>query len=386
MSNTSQSGAIYFFKYGTFSHVNERVVEILRREFPDNELRVVDAVAVLRHRPWLSLFFRIYGSLRHLGVMVRNKNSPWDFVFRYTAVWNAFSDWIAKNISPEETRFIIQTQSLFDASHPRIPFYIYTDHTHAAHKRHFRGGSPTRVSHAWREKEKALYRRADAVFTFSEFCAFSLREDYGLPADRVRDVRSGINIPLPEKLAPLDPDKSIVIFVGIGWRRKGGPQLVEAFKTVRREIPGAELWIVGSKPEQTTEGMRYYGRVDKETMGRLLSEATVYCMPSLLEPAVMVILDAAAYGLPVIMTSVGGSSERLEDGVTGLLVPPDDVPAIAQALLRILKDRELAKRMGQAGRKMVEEKFSWKVTGSAMAETIHKIETERRLSEVHTLL
>jgi len=81
-------------------------------------------------------------------------------------------------------------------------------------------------------------------------------------------------------------------------------------------------------------------------------------LPSLSEGLSNVLLESMATGIPVIATGVGGNPEAVEDGVTGLLVPPRDPAALARAVQRILHNRELAARLGHAGRQRVIERFA----------------------------
>ena len=92
---------------------------------------------------------------------------------------------------------------------------------------------------------------------------------------------------------------------------------------------------------------------------QLYSHAAVFACPSVYEPFGLINLEAMACGTPVVASAVGGILEVVEDGRTGLLVPPGNADALATALRRVLDDRDLAARLGQAGRRRVEERFSW---------------------------
>ncbi len=81
-------------------------------------------------------------------------------------------------------------------------------------------------------------------------------------------------------------------------------------------------------------------------------------LPSLWDPFPQVVLEAMANGLPVIASAVDGALEMVVDGETGILVPPGDAQALANAILRLLGDRSLARRMGQNGRARVAETYS----------------------------
>jgi glycosyltransferase involved in cell wall biosynthesis len=90
----------------------------------------------------------------------------------------------------------------------------------------------------------------------------------------------------------------------------------------------------------------------------LLSAVSVSVLPSLSEGLSNVVLEAMAAGVPVVATSVGGTPEIVDDGVTGLLVPPRDAGALADAISSLLTDPARRQTIGEAGRRRVEERFS----------------------------
>jgi glycosyltransferase involved in cell wall biosynthesis len=362
---------IVFAKYGSFSLVNSRVEAILRAQFPSCHLQVVDVARdVLTHYRIESLWLRLYSSLSELPAFVRGRHSPWDFVFRHLRAWELIQRWIRQNIPPSETAFVFQTQGMFDASHPEVPFFIYTDHTRAAHKRQPGGGTPARVGKGWEASERKLYRKAATIFSLSKFCEDSLVEDYGIPRAKALTVSTGINIDMPRDLPDRSKTNPVILFVGVEWETKGGPELWNAFAKVRQRRSDAELWIVGAHPDLKSEGVRFFGRVDCKEMAQIFQEARLLCVPSRIERASMVALDAAAHGLPVISTPHGAGPERVQGGVTGLLIDPCNTDAFAEGILRLLDDPLLAAEMGKAGRRMVEESFTWEAVGKKIGDRI----------------
>lgn len=371
---TNSDRQMVLVKYGTFSHVNERVEALLRENFPQFKLRVLDAAQdILGSFRRASLWLRLKANLRHPVTFVRGRHSPWDFVFREAHAWDLIAAWLQKHVDPTHTAFILQTQSMFDASRAGVPFFVYTDHTREAHRRQIGGGAPAPATAAWCAKERELYRRADTVFTLSNFCAQSVVEDYGVPTERVLSVSTGINMDWPTVDNLEEPRPPVILFVGGHWEIKGGPQLLDAFHSVREQVPEARLWLVGGAPRQPIPGVEVFGRVDRRVLDRLYREAAVVCVPSLLDRASMVALDAAAYGLPVVTNPSGAGAERVEDGGTGLVVDPRDTPALAAALVRLLCDPLLARRMGRAGRERVGEHFTWEAVGRKMAARIEEV-------------
>jgi glycosyltransferase involved in cell wall biosynthesis len=90
----------------------------------------------------------------------------------------------------------------------------------------------------------------------------------------------------------------------------------------------------------------------------LYARADLFVFPTLGDVLPLAIMEAMASSLPVVTTNVGAVTEQVEDGVTGLVVPPDDVHALANAVLRLVKDQQLRLAMGEAARHVAEESFN----------------------------
>jgi glycosyltransferase involved in cell wall biosynthesis len=119
------------------------------------------------------------------------------------------------------------------------------------------------------------------------------------------------------------------------------------------------------------------GRVDPEAMRGMLGGASIACLSSVWEGMPGAVMEAMACGLPVVATDVSGTREVVADGESGLLVPPCDPPALARALARLLDDPELRTRLGTAGRRRMEERFSLEAMLDAK-ERLYRELVERR--------
>jgi glycosyltransferase involved in cell wall biosynthesis len=155
-------------------------------------------------------------------------------------------------------------------------------------------------------------------------------------------------------------------------RLKGIEQFLAAAAALKPRYPDVRFLIVGetSPPdpsylrelEALADTLGIAGQVTftgrRSDVPAILGAADVAVMPSLNEALSNVLLESMAAGAPVVATRVGGTPEALTDGETGLLVPPNDAAAIATAVSRLLDDRELACRLGQAARTRTAERFS----------------------------
>ena len=161
-----------------------------------------------------------------------------------------------------------------------------------------------------------------------------------------------------------------LLFVGRMNEGKGVDVLLKAFKKVLAEFPGASLDLIGEdEKEQTferhahslniTERVVFHGLVPHEAIPDFYALASVVILPaSWIENSPLVILEAMASGRPVVAGRIGGIPEIVIDGETGLLCSPGDPDDLSSKLLRLLRDRELAGKMGMSGRERVEKHFS----------------------------
>jgi len=198
-----------------------------------------------------------------------------------------------------------------------------------------------RVPLVWRP----LLRRARLVLCPSQALAEAARE---LGAREVRIVLSGVGVPA-EVVAPDEPPH--VLYVGRLSEEKGLRELLEATDGMARVIVGDGPLRDGI-PEAA-------GFVGPSMLGPYYERASVVVCPSRREGYGVVAREAMAYGRPVVASAVGGLVDAVEDGVTGLLVPPRDPAALRAAIERLLGDAELRRRLGDAARARAVEHLSW---------------------------
>jgi glycosyltransferase involved in cell wall biosynthesis len=174
---------------------------------------------------------------------------------------------------------------------------------------------------------------------------------------------------------PAGPGSPTLLFVGRMERSsawKGVPVLVEAFAEVCRRTPQARLVLAGggdAVPDHLEQARRlglsgrvtWAGELAPAELARAYRAATMLVLPSLTaaESFGMTLIEAMASGRPVVGSDVGGIPSVIRDGVDGLLVPPGDPVALADACTRLLADPRLAARMGRQGRLAAETRFGW---------------------------
>lgn len=260
------------------------------------------------------------------------------------------------------------------------PYVLYIDNTIELSRRHYpqwvdTGERNLERLYAW---ERELYGRARHVFAQGGPHARSVTDFYGVPSGRVSVVGGGANFdPLPPPSGRAT--EPVILYVGSDWVRKGGDMLLEAFAVVRERVPGARLRIVGTTaPPSGLPGVEVLGTIrDRDRLAELYRGARAFCLPSRYDPYGLSISEAMAYGTPCVVTRVGALDEVVIDGETGVVVPPADPAALADALLRLLADPAHAARLGAAGRERVERYLNWDAVVERMAPDLERVVAAR---------
>ena len=229
------------------------------------------------------------------------------------------------------------------------------------------------LSGEWIDRDPRLAERmrralltADAVVAQGDSLAQRLRT-LGVPAGRLWVIHNGVRLADSEPGPP--PHELSVLAMGSLTPKKGFDVLLQAFRLVRRRMPGARLTIAGDGPEGPqlaalasslgiADAVAFPGLVTGKAKPALLAQTRVFVSSSRREPFANANLEAMAAGRPIVATRVGGNVEMVEDEVSGLLVEPEDPDGMAKAILRLLEDRERATLMGRAARRRAEA-FSW---------------------------
>ena len=165
----------------------------------------------------------------------------------------------------------------------------------------------------------------------------------------------------------LASDALIVVYAGRLWPGKGLLDLWEAFRACIERHPRAILLLAG-EGEMGAELIRRRAEVPwgaaiqllgyRDDLPRILAAADLFVLPSHREALGIVLLEAMTAGLPVVATRTGGIPEVVEDGRTGILVPPENPERLAEALLTLLGDASMRQRFGAAGRERLEQHFT----------------------------
>lgn len=260
--------------------------------------------------------------------------------------------------------------------------------------------------------ERTAIMDADAVIAVSNGTKEDILRVYPLPAERVHVIYNGIDLNEYQrtdentalKAYGVDASVPYILFVGRITRQKGVTHLVDAIRYLPKDTQVVLCAGAPDTPEIASEmrqkvddALKTHPRIiwiekmiSKPEVIQLYSHARVFCCPSVYEPFGIINLEAMACGAPVVASATGGIKEVVVDGETGYLVPFEQdletsfptqpekfAKDLASKLSDLLNDADKCKRFGKAGRRRVEEKFSW----SAIA--AQTIALYRRLIEEH---
>jgi glycogen synthase len=223
--------------------------------------------------------------------------------------------------------------------------------------------------------EKIALENADRIVAVSKHARGEILDHFNVDAKNIAVIHNGIDLdtwrPASAKdtLRAYEISDDYILFLGRTSRQKGMTHLLDAMEYVD---PGVRLVCCTSAPDTPEVEKEIAARVAKQkrvlwinTMLRedqameLYTNASLFVCPSVYEPFGIINLEAMACETPVVASAVGGIQEVVVPGETGLLVPPADPRALAEAINKLLRDRRLARKMGKAGRLRVEKYFSW---------------------------
>ena len=354
----------------------DNVMEELRKHFPGLEIDLINVRDLVRQQKtvkWVNLFFvlKMYGFEILLG-----RKKLRSCIYRTPYMFRKVKNILSKRLSQGDYEFSFQFQALFDGSKESLPHYIYTDHTqltlrtYPAFGKSALFGQRNLFGPKWIELEKTIYNNATINFTMSSNITDSIIRDYSCPPEKVVCVYGGSSVGTYFEVDEKKYRNKEILFVGLEWERKGGPELAEAFKRVLEVHPTARLTIVGCTPKLNIPNCDIVGQVPLANLSHYYERASVFCLPTRLEPFGIVFLEAYAYGLPVVATDLGAIPDFVLNGETGYRVKYGDIEHLSDVLIDLIGNAEKCQTLGENGRRLVAEKYSWEKVGDRMTEAI----------------
>ncbi len=366
-------GKAIIFRIDSFPIPNSILEKELPKQFPEMQFIVIDILKEIKKRP-LALAINLIVAFWEYGPKIIRRNFTIKDAFLGTTwLFHWVKRFAQQKINENQPSFTFQTESLWDASAPDCPNFIYTDHTHLANLDYPTFNAEKLKHPQWLELEKHIYKNAAVIFTRSSNISQSLKDRYGAPRHKVVMVGAGSNFNRQNSEYKKDNyQQKEILFVGIDWFRKGGPDLAKAFQTIQRHHPDAHLTIVGCIPNTGLDNCTEIGRIPIEAVSQYYEKASIFCLPTKQEPFGIVFLEALHYRLPIVATNIGAIPDFVKDGENGYLVEPEDPDALANRLIRLLNNPDLCKSMGQRGFELAQSFYNWEKVTQRMADTIRE--------------
>lgn len=354
--------------------------DLIRERFPDHELDVFDIYKrVKARRDWVLLnglaTLAEYGP----GIVLEDRREARASFFGTAHLYKRIQKMVSELVPTDKYDFTFQMQSLFDASVPGIPNFVYTDHVHLANLTYPLFDPNKLRPQEWIDLETDIYRRAAKTFTWSTNISNVLTNDYKIDPAQVAWVGVGVNAKIDNiQMDNDDYSNKNILFVGMDWVRKGGPELIEAFKQVLEVHPDARLTIVGASPDVNVPNVDVVGKVPVEEVNRYFEQASVFCLPTKREPFGVVFVEAMHHRLPIVATDIGALPDMVEEDQNGYLVECVDIDLLAQRLSHLIGDPARCKAFGEHGYQVAAEKYTWNKVADRIQHEINGVLEQRQ--------
>ena len=365
MDPVPQKDTIAFISH--YEHPSRDSIEqTVRDAFPAYRFQGINLVDLIKaNRRWR--LPNLYYLASEYGAKITMRNATIrDGYYRTSYLYHRVRSAMADIVNAQRHVFSFQVQSLFDASVPNVPNFVYTDHTHLSNLGYsFFDARKLRPPH-WVTLEKMIYQNAARIFTRSHNITADLVERYAISPGKIACVYAGANIPVESnyQVANNNYANKRILFIGNDWVRKGGPILAAAFKEVLRIHPSAHITIVGANPDLNVPNCTVLGQISLAEMSALFAQSSVFCLPTRIEPFGVAILDAMLHRLPVVATSIGAIPDMIQEGVSGHMVTAGDARQLAQTLIDLIGDPERCRRFGEAGYRLANARYRWPLVGA----------------------
>lgn len=257
-------------------------------------------------------------------------------------------------------------------------------------------GLHNRFSLEINEIEKNLAIEAEKVICCSNYMENEIQDLFGVEQEKIKIIPNGVDpnlfVSLPENpVLNISPNDKVVFFIGRLVPEKGVWQLISSFPRVIEKVPEAKLYIGGRGPQQPEleklikelelkNKVIFTGFIREKERNYVYNQAKVAVFPSFYEPFGIVALEAMATQTPVIVGNVGGLAEIVEHRVTGLKVDPGSKEKLADAIIEILTDKDLAEQLENNANRMVKTVYSWDTIAATTAEVYREVALQKEYS------
>lgn len=291
----------------------------------------------------------------------------------------AQSAWVARRMPAwldtgfDVVHFYTHNTALVGSARAHLPYVVTIDSTNAQSNLMHPAREPTRFSalstRAVRPFERAVYAGAHRVVANSDWCARSVVDDYGIDPARVETLPMGVPVP-PAVTATRRGGLPRLLFVGRSLERKGGNDLLDVHR--RWLADRCELVLVTTDAVAPARNVTVVDdiRPGDGRIGPLIAGCDLFALPSRLDQWPNAVMEAMSYGVPPVVSRVGGMPEMVQHGRAGVVLPDGSPEALRDALLALLDDPVRRRAIGARARRHVETELDVRRTANRLLDIV----------------
>lgn len=245
----------------------------------------------------------------------------------------------------------------------------------------------TTIRSVYREKYKYLFLTADVSIVLSEYWRKALVDELRIPSEKVKVLYNPCpTVEIKGGTLPYILKRKIILYAGTVCHRKGYDDMIRAFAKIAKKYPDWKIVLAGNGEVEKGKALSaklnianqvvFLGWISGEKKDKAFRESMIFCLPSYAEGFPMAVLDAWAYGLPVITTPVGGIPDVAKDGENMLLFNPGDIEALAKQLEKMISDDGLRNRIALASLDFAENKFNPNTINNQLGELYEELSNQ----------
>lgn len=273
---------------------------------------------------------------------IRELNQNIDFIFQFGATYPPVYR------KPSDLSYFVYTDSCCDPDDKTFPW---------------RWRAP-RVYKAYTKKQTETFQNAKLIFTHSQWAKSLIKKVHGIDDKKIIVAGSGPILDPVEQRIPFEQKKNIILFIGGDFERKGVDILRKSVNKVAENVADVEFIVIGKNSDRMKftphESFKLLGPIfDRAIVGEYYSRAKAFVLPSRFEPLGHVLWEAMSYSTPVIVADTGGMPETVKEGYNGFIFPVDDDNKLADCIIDILKNDQLAEQLSHNAKNRFDEMGRW---------------------------
>jgi glycogen synthase len=255
-----------------------------------------------------------------------------------------------------------------------IPYVMFLDYTLALAKRNWSDWAEFRTEKEyseWLSLEKATYQNARHLFCVGAHIKSSLIQDYGVLAEKITVTGSSANFSAVYEGNKTFGSKQL-LFNGSDFKRKGGDLVLAAFHNVRKQIPDAQLVIMGKMAPINEPGIINAGHIaSRQSLQELLLNIDILLAPSLCDPFPVLPMEAMNFGVPCIVSDCDGNPDIVDNEINGIILSNPTPSLLAKKIVQLLDNPATLRAFSEKAQYKIKTKLNWNQVAKVITQSLH---------------